>query len=89
MMRGKYSPTVVVAYARNQKWHMNYMSLGCCIYDPEGYDSYGYNSSGFDRAGNHQNNYIDTDEYGTNWWYDQTLDEWDFDGVKPVKRTDM
>jgi hypothetical protein len=59
-------------------------------YDPEGYDSYGYNSEDMDRAGNYEHEYYSNDEGdgiwdGENWAYNQALDEWGFDGVKPVR----
>jgi len=79
-MQGKYSPTVSAAYAANQQWHRNYMSLGSCIYDPDGYDSYGYNKNDYDRAGNHENDYA-LDDAGFN----DCLERWGFDGTKPFE----
>lgn len=94
-MRGKYSPTVTAAYMQDQEWWHKY---ACCNhltwnqYDPDGYDSYGYNSDDIDRAGNHENVYAHNDALDANWdteddynWrYDEALNTWGFDGVKPV-----
>ena len=90
MARGKYSPTVNNAYFRDQNWFKKY-SQGQA-YDPEGYDSYGYDINDQDRAGNNEFDYLpnnapwDTD-MDFNHLYDDALDQWTFDGVKPVKRT--
>lgn len=93
-MRGKYSPTVSAAYAADQEWWDKYNRLTGDFYDPEGYDSYGYDKDGYDRAGNHETDYIASDtEYsddpfdeGTNFAYDRAVEEWGFDGEKPVIR---
>lgn len=88
MARGKYSPTVFAAYRRDQDWFSKY-SQGQ-NFDPEGYDSYGYNQDCQDRAGNDELDYLrndadrDTDD-DYNILYDDALDLWGFDGVKPVR----
>lgn len=87
-MRGKYSPTVTVAYQTDQEWHRKYAQNE--QYDPEGFDSYGYNADDMDRAGNYEHEYyVDdvTDEWGSdNWAYNRASDAWIFDGEKPVHR---
>lgn len=94
-MRGKYSPTVNIAYMRNQSWWDNYSGrndparIGWNQYDPQGFDSYGYDKDDIDRAGNHENDYAhnngshDRDEDYNNA-YDAAYGDWGFDGVKPV-----
>ena len=88
-MRGKYSPTVSRAYMRDQDWWRKYTSedeFTYHQYDPEGYDSYGYDKNDMDRAGNYEYQYYSDDtDCGENWAYNQALDEWTFDGVKPVR----
>lgn len=96
-MRGKYSPTVSVAYQKNQQWWYEYSgankpSAEYVQYDRDGYDSYGYDSADEDRAGNHESVYYGNDapmdsddEY--NLAYDVASDEWGFDGEKPVRRS--
>ena len=98
-MRGKYSPTVSVAYMKDQKWWDKYAYASVTgdefvQYDPEGYDSYGYNNEDMDRAGNHEHEYYSNDcshpEHADyNIKYDTAYDEWTFDGVKPVKHSDV
>lgn len=98
-MRGKYSPTVSVAYMKDQSWWTKYAYTGKSAdefvqYDPEGFDSYGYNEDGFDRAGNHEHDYVYNDgDYNRdedyNIAYDIALDAWDFDGVKPSTADEM
>lgn len=97
-MRGKYSPTVTAAYMADQHWWTNYTYADkhnrervCVQYDPEGYDSYGYNEDDVDRAGNQEHVYYENnapdfvdDDY--NWAYDAALEEWGFDGTKPVRK---
>lgn len=88
-MRGKYSPTVTAAYMKDQDWWRKYTGedeFTYHQYDPEGYDSYGYNSEDMDRAGNEEYVYYEDDEFGENWRYNQALEDWTFDGVKPVRR---
>lgn len=95
-MRGKYSPTVTCAYMRDQEWWTKYAYAGksddeFVRYDPEGYDSYGYNKDDQDRAGNHEYAYAHNDgdydlDQDYNNAYDIALDEWTFDGVKPVRK---
>ena len=93
-MRGKYSPTVSYAYTMDQRWWDKYSGQTDTVwnqYDPEGYDSYGYNAEDMDRAGNYEHEYYSNDEGdgiwdGENWAYNRALDEWSFDGVKPVKK---
>ncbi len=94
-MRGKYSPTVSRAYMKDQDWWYKYSGANLPSetyvgHDPEGYDSYGYNKDNKDRAGNDEFDYIHNDgdydldeEY--NFAYDRALDDWGFDGTKPVK----
>lgn len=97
-MRGKYSPTVQAAYMKDQEWWTNYAVPKppgyWTQYDPEGYDSYGYDANDTDRAGNKEydyygNDYIENDGYGDgiNCAYEKALNEWTFDGTKPVRRT--
>jgi hypothetical protein len=94
-MRGKYSPTVTAAYMKDQEWWHRYSREAetWTQYDPEGYDSYGYDVNDKDRAGNFEHDYyandVDGDEYtgGVNWAYERALDEWGFDGVKPVRKS--
>lgn len=83
-MRGKYSPTVEAAYKANQYWWKKY--AGQCLYDPEGFDCYGYDMNDIDRAGHAEHVYYESDEFGENWRYNQALEDWGFDGVKPVRR---
>lgn len=90
MARGKYSPTVNDAYRRDQNWFTKY-SQGQA-YDPEGYDSYGYDINDQDRAGNNEFDYLHNDadwdlDLDFNRLYDDALDQWTFDGVKPVQRS--
>ena len=101
MARGKYSPTVNVAYQVNQKWWREYAystqrNLDDFVeYDPEGFDSYGYNADGVDRAGYSEFAYLHNDaadlgfDYDYNRAYDVVSDDWGFDGVKPVKTSAM
>ena len=96
-MRGKYSPTVSAAYMVNQKWWDRYSedeNGNWNQYDPEGYDSYGYDKNDCDRAGNQEYEYYSNDsddEYGPdadiNFKYEAAMDEWTFDGVKPVRKS--
>lgn len=94
-MRGKYSPTVLAAYAANQEWWANYSSGNRSnvfeSFDPEGYDSYGYDANSTDRAGNREHVYYGNDadpdsgdDY--NLAFERAADAWTFDGVKPVRR---
>lgn len=85
-MRGKYSPTVSMAYIKDQEWWNNYskQSEGYAEFDPDGYDNYGYNKDGVDRAGYEEFEYYKSDEFDSNWSYDQCLEDWGFDGIKPV-----
>jgi hypothetical protein len=88
-MRGKYSPTVQIAYMIDSNWWRKYTGENEYTYnqyDPEGYDSYGYDKNDVDRAGNKEWDYYIDDEFGGNLSYNDALDEWGFDGVKPVKR---
>jgi hypothetical protein len=93
-MRGKYSPTVTVAYMRDQEWHCKYVASGDSTSgrDPGGYDSYGYDDKDVDRAGNNESDYYmnDAPNYYDNVLdyniaYDLARDAWGFDGVKPVE----
>lgn len=91
-MRGKWSPTVSVAYVRDQNWFERY-SQGE-QYDPDGFDSYGYNCDQMDRAGNHELDYalgqtINGEYIDVNEAYEQALDDWGFDGNKPTCRVDV
>jgi hypothetical protein len=89
-MRGKYSPTIAAAYLQDQDWWRKYTGENEYTYnqyDPEGYDSYGYDKNDVDRAGNHELDYIIDDDFGGNLSYNDALNDWGFDGVKPVKRT--
>lgn len=92
-MRGKYSPTVTAAYMADQEWWHKYSREAeeFTNYDPEGYDSYGYDVNDKDRAGNwecsyYENNNPDRDGEDYNWAYNAVLEEWRFDGVKPVRK---
>lgn len=87
-MRGKYSPTVSHAYMQDQEWWRRYSREAeqWTQYDPEGYDSYGYDKDGVDRQGHHESAYYaDDDEWG-NRAFERALDEWAFDGTKPVRK---
>lgn len=97
-MRGKYSPTVSAAYMIDQDWWTNYSTNNSPNvyepYDPDGHDSYGHDRSNRDRAGNHEFDYYSNDsdnEYGPdadiNFKYEAALDEWTFDGDKPVRKS--
>ena len=89
MARGKYSPTVTIAYMKDQLWWCSYANGPkgeYNQYDPEGYDSYGYNNNDIDRAGNHEFDYMSNNEFGDNDAYSDALAAWGFDGVKPVLR---
>jgi hypothetical protein len=91
-MRGKYSPTVSAAYMADQDWWKKYTGedeFTYHQYDPEGYDSYGYNSQDLDRAGNYEHEYYSDDVYDGNFKYNVALDEWGFDGVKPMTRYEL
>ena len=97
-MRGKYSPTVTAAYMADSLWWINYTYADkhnrervYVQYDSEGFDSYGYDVNDKDRAGNwecsyYENNNPDYDGEDYNWAYEAALDEWGFDGVKPVRK---
>lgn len=87
---GKYSPTVTVAYLRDQEWHSR-LQTEMDWHDDEGYDSYGYHKeTKQDRAGYTEGDYIGDCEYvGDNCYarlYDTVDSEWTFDGTRPVKR---
>lgn len=95
-MRGKYSPTVSAAYRADQEWFTKFAATKQVTnrdfwtqYDPEGYDSYGYDENEVDRAGNEEHVYYANDGYDFdedwNYAYNNTLDEWGFDGTKPVR----
>jgi hypothetical protein len=91
-MRGKYSPTVNAAYRKDQEWFTKFAATKQVTnrdfwtqYDPEGYDSYGYDENEVDRAGNEEHVYYEDDEFGENWRYNQALNDWRFDGTKPVR----
>lgn len=97
-MRGKYSPTVTLAYMKDQNWWHKYFATKqptdvdfMSQYDPDGFDRYGYDKNVVDRAGNNENDYIVNDSarfgYEDDWndAYDDALDAWGFDGVKPVR----
>lgn len=86
-MRGKYSPTVSAAYMWTPNWFEHY-SQGE-RYDPDGFDSYGYDDDDVDRAGNHELDYamgqtINGEYVDVNDAYEQVLDDWGFDGNKPI-----
>ncbi len=87
---GKYSPTVNVAYSRDQEWHRK-LRTEDSWYDDEGYDSYGYHKdTEKDRAGYTEWDYLDTYEttIGGYFYYslnDHVGTEWTFDGVRPVR----
>jgi hypothetical protein len=80
---------------KDQDWFRKFCELaphGDVVYspyDPEGYDSYGYDKNDVDRAGNPECAYYSNDAWAEdedyNIAYDRALDEWGFDGVKPVK----
>ena len=89
MAVGKYSPTVVAAYQKNQGWWKPAQEFD--EYDVNGYDSYGYNKDGRDRADFHENAYLEGTwvnavdyEYLT---YQDVLDVWGIDeNGQPSKR---
>lgn len=62
------------------------------VYDRDGFDSYGYDKDEVDRAGNPESDYFMGwyDEYDNyhddNAAYDNALESWGFDGVRPVAR---
>lgn len=94
-MRGKYSPTVSAAYQTDQEWWRRYAYAGITgdefvQYDPDGYDSYGYDKNDRDRAGNAEYEYYANTGFSPdqdiNHLYETALDEWTFDGVKPVPK---
>jgi len=92
-MRGKYSPTVSAAYRKDQEWWRRYSREAeeWTQYDPEGFDSYGYDEHDYDRAGNQESTYYSNDapwdsDDDYNYAYDAALDDWGFDGTKPVQR---
>lgn len=80
-MLGKYSPTVSAAYSRDQKWFEKYAVPknpdDFAGYELEGYDS--YDADGVDRAKVEEFAYA-----GSPYLYEDVLEDWDFDGVKPV-----
>lgn len=81
-MQGKYSPTVSTAYWQNQTWFESLGTDEVGLYDLDGYDSYGYNAEGYDRAGHQEHEYYSGD------LYEQVLEDWEFDGTRPVLRAD-
>jgi len=87
---GKYSPTVSMAYAMDQKWH-DKLQTEETWYDDEGYDSYGYHKDTLkDRAGWTEWDYLGAyhrvnDEIW-HYLYEDVGSEWTFDGVRPVRR---
>ena len=90
MSIGKYSPTVSAAYARDQKWH-DKLCGPLEWYDDEGYDSYGYHKdTDKDRAGYTENEYLGGGEWIDDEYrhplYENVMDEWTYDGVRPVRR---
>jgi hypothetical protein len=90
---GKYSPTVSAAYARDQEWHRK-LQTAEDWHDDEGYDSYGYHrDTELDRAGFSEWDYMSTFETDGNEFYhslyDHIINEWTFDGVRPIKRADL
>lgn len=91
-MRGKYSPTVTAAYMADQAWHTKHRDPDEPVYDRDGFDSYGYDKDEVDRAGNPESDYFMGwyDEYDNyhddNAAYDNALESWGFDGVRPVAR---
>jgi len=94
-MRGKYSPTVSVAYMRDQEWWLKYAGTDqpdvYVGYDPEGFDRYGCDKNDVDRAGNHEHDYYHNDagydgDEDYNLKYDAASDAWGFDGVRPCLR---
>lgn len=94
-MRGKYSPTVSEAYAQDQDWFDKLrpgdIAREYNAYDVEGYDAYGYDKNDKDRAGNFECDYYHNDgdydlDLDYNNKYDAALEQWGFDGVRPVRR---
>ena len=87
---GKYSPTVTVAYLRDQEWHSR-LQTEMDWYDDEGYDNYGYHrDTKLDRAGHTENDYLSCGEWIEEEYcyplYDNILNQWAYDGTRPVKR---
>lgn len=63
---GKYSPTVDVAYSKDQSWwEKNGGGIVHVNYDNDGYDSYGYNVEGKDRAGYTEWDYVASGKWVT------------------------
>ena len=85
-MKAKYSPTVSVAYQKDQNWFEKY--AGENPYDLDGYDPYGYDYKGVDRAGKTEYDYQQIceccgQEHDNLFW--SIRDCWGFDGIKPIK----
>ena len=78
---GKYSPTVVAAYAADQDWHKK-LCPEDDWYDDEGYDSYGYHKD------------TEKDRADGTWWdyvtdnnmYEKAMHAWGFNGVRPYPK---
>jgi len=89
MAVGKYSPTVVAAYAADQHWWVRHQGRDE-FFDADGYDRYGYDENDIDRAGNHEDAYADEvmffDGACIHYLYQETQQEWDFDGTAPIKK---
>jgi hypothetical protein len=86
---GKYSPTVSVAYSKDQEWHRK-LQTEDSWYDDEGYDSYGYHKdTEKDRAGYTEWDYMDGYTIGRGhihyYLAEDVGSEWTFDGVRPVR----
>ena len=94
-MREQYSPTVRAAYSKDRNWFKKYSDydnqpVAWFIYDPEGYDQCGYDEDEIDRAGKTPADYFYLTDDGIddecNELYEDTVNEWSFDGVKPVRK---
>ena len=82
MSTGKYSPTVSATYGADQEWHRK-LRPEDDWHDDEGYDSYGYHKdTDRDRAGYTEWDYRNF--HDSLYYY--ILDQWTFDGVRPVRR---
>lgn len=80
MAVGKFSPTVVAAYQKNQDWWKPADEFN--QYDADGFDSYGYDKNDRDRAGVQEYVYMFGEHVGDDYLYleyGRVLDQWGVD----------
>lgn len=98
MAQEKYSPTVTVAYSRDQEWFkkngggFDNGKNPNSDNDDDGFDSYGYSYhdgiEGADRSGYTESDYLldSIAHNGNHHLYFDVESEWSFDGKKPVHK---